>query len=240
MYHDHPLFSSDPTALQIIGYYDDIEVCNPLGSSAKKHKLSVFLFSIGNLHPKYRSSLKCIYLFAVAKADDVSTYSTDAILSSFISDIKILATSGISVVCRSGAARTFKGSLLAFLADNVASHAIGGFKGSFSRSYWFCRSCMATHSQASSNFVALVSQPRTPDSHKHHCSLLKGVLQEHHSCTYGVNRRSKLEDIFGFSVVRNLPHDVMHDLLEGIVHDELTLLLNHCVFCKHFSFSEVK
>lgn len=39
VYKSHPLFSSDPTALQIIIYYDDVEVCNPLGSRAKKHKL---------------------------------------------------------------------------------------------------------------------------------------------------------------------------------------------------------
>ena len=114
VYRDHPLFSSDPTALQIIGYYDDIEVCNPLGSSAKKHKLSIFLFSLGNLHPKYRSSLKCMYLFAVAKANDVSTYTTDAILSPFISDVKVLATSGVSVACPNGATRTSKALFLLY------------------------------------------------------------------------------------------------------------------------------
>ena len=35
----HPLFSVDPYALQIILYYDDCEVCNPIGSYAKVHKL---------------------------------------------------------------------------------------------------------------------------------------------------------------------------------------------------------
>ena len=34
-----PLFSTDPCALQIMLYYDELEVCNPLGSKAKKHKL---------------------------------------------------------------------------------------------------------------------------------------------------------------------------------------------------------
>ena len=98
---------------------------------------------------------------------------------------------------------------------------------------------MATHSQASSNFVGCAFQPRTPGNHKLHCDLLNGALPEHHSVTYGVNRRSKLDDIPVFFVVRNLPHDVMHDLLEGIVHDELTLLLNHCISCKYFSVSKV-
>ena len=39
VFWSHPLFSLDPQALQIIVYYDDCEVCNPLGSKAKKHKL---------------------------------------------------------------------------------------------------------------------------------------------------------------------------------------------------------
>ena len=39
VYKSHALFSHVHQALQIIAYYDDVEVCNPLGSRAKKHKL---------------------------------------------------------------------------------------------------------------------------------------------------------------------------------------------------------
>ena len=35
----HPLFSNNPSALQVMLFYDDVEVCNPIGSRAKKHKL---------------------------------------------------------------------------------------------------------------------------------------------------------------------------------------------------------
>ena len=44
-----PLFKDDPCALQIQLYYDELEVCNPLGSKAKKHKLgkiNMFLSTI--------------------------------------------------------------------------------------------------------------------------------------------------------------------------------------------------
>ncbi len=40
-YKYHPLFQGDPCALQIKLYYDDIEVCNALGSKTKKHKLGI-------------------------------------------------------------------------------------------------------------------------------------------------------------------------------------------------------
>ena len=38
-YKNNPLFVKFSSALQIVIYYDDIEVCNPLGSSAGVHKL---------------------------------------------------------------------------------------------------------------------------------------------------------------------------------------------------------
>jgi hypothetical protein len=46
LYNSHNLFSKDHTALQLIVYYDDVEVCNPLGSRAKKHKLAIFYYSL--------------------------------------------------------------------------------------------------------------------------------------------------------------------------------------------------
>lgn len=42
LYKTHPLFSQDPHALQLILYFDEFEVCNPLGSRANKHKIGMF------------------------------------------------------------------------------------------------------------------------------------------------------------------------------------------------------
>ena len=36
---DHPVFGIDPYALQLLLYFDELEVCNPLGSRPNKHKL---------------------------------------------------------------------------------------------------------------------------------------------------------------------------------------------------------
>lgn len=40
-YSTHSLFSTSANALQLLLYYDDVEVCNPLGSSRVKHKLGM-------------------------------------------------------------------------------------------------------------------------------------------------------------------------------------------------------
>lgn len=38
-FKSHPLFTIHRTGLQIQLYYDDVELCNPLGSSRTKHKV---------------------------------------------------------------------------------------------------------------------------------------------------------------------------------------------------------
>ena len=37
--HSRRLFQTDPHALQIIIHYDDLEVCNPLGTKSSLHKV---------------------------------------------------------------------------------------------------------------------------------------------------------------------------------------------------------
>lgn len=89
-YSSHPLFKNDPTALQIILYYDDVEVSNPLGSSATIHKLGLFYFTLGNLEPRLRSSTDSIQLVAVVKTEYFEKYSPNEILRPFVDDLKKL------------------------------------------------------------------------------------------------------------------------------------------------------
>ena len=65
-YKTHPLFSNDQNSLEIMVYYDDLEICNPIGSRATKHKLGRFGCS----------SLKC--LTGLPKTD-FSMYNNNAL-----------------------------------------------------------------------------------------------------------------------------------------------------------------
>ena len=40
----HPIFS-DLRSIQIVAYYDELEVCNPLGTHTKKHKLGIIIYT---------------------------------------------------------------------------------------------------------------------------------------------------------------------------------------------------
>ena len=233
-YRSHPLFGTDHSALQIIAYYDELEVVNPIGSYVSKHKLGCMFFMLGNIRPQYRSTLKAINLVAVAKHEDITKYGIDVFLAPFVEDLKSLYCDGISVMIGTES-KTFRGGLLAFLADNLAAHAIGGFKEGVGFALRVCRTCMTTSSQCQTLFTEENFQLRNPELHFQQCQLLEGRLRGHYSTNFGINRCSILEDVPGFSVTSCMPHDIMHDLFEGVVQYEMKLLLVHCVDEKFFS-----
>ena len=65
-------------------------------------------------------------------------------------------------------------------------------------------------------------------------------VRERLSTTYGVNRRSVLDNVKYFDVCKCFPEDVMHILLEGVVPYETKLLLkllieNKCLTVKELN-----
>ena len=238
VFSNHSLFSTNKHALQIVGYYDDLEVVNPLGSYMKKHKLGCLYFFLGNIRPQYRSTLKNIHLVAVGQTEDIQHYGTNAFLTPFVEDLKKLYLDGLSIKVGDNNV-ILNGGLIAFLADSLAAHAIGGFKGSMSFSLRVCRTCMVTPDQIQQCYSESSCTLRTPENHFEQCSLLEGHLRNHFSTTYGINFLSVLEEVPGFSVINGLPHDIMHDLYEGVVPFELKLLLQHCVSRKYFTIDEL-
>lgn len=229
LFKSHPLFSIDPYALQIIGYFDELEICNPLGSHIKTHKVGIVFFSLGNIHPKFRSSLRAMNLVIVCTKPVLEEHGLDVIMEPFIRDLNVLATTGISVLVN-GTERVFKGALLTFLADNLASNELGGFKLSFSFSFRFCRSCLLKNDEISQYVTCAGLVNRSLALHEEQCKQLVGPTRSHYSKTYGINRRSALLNVAHFSMFGGgLPHDIMHDILEGIAPLEIKLLLKHCI-----------
>ncbi len=226
VYKQHPLFSCDEASIPIIGYYDEVELCNPLGSSSKKHKVGCLFFSIGNLHPQFRSQLKCIFVAGFVRNTVIKRH-LNLFLRPFVESIAKLSKDGLKISIK-GEERVFKVSLLAMLADTLAAHALGGFKESMSFARRICRSCMATTEQIKTDFLESDYELRTPENHS---MQLKKLTEDYaiNSIQFGINRPSELDKIEHFSVVQNLPHDVMHDLLEGVIPLEMKLLLTYHV-----------
>ena len=143
--------------------------------------------------------------------------------------MKVLATDGISVPIN-GTERTFRGALLSMLGDNLSCHALGGFKESFWFAFRICRTCMIRREEYKHVSILNELVLRTDSRHREHCELIDGPTGGHYSKIYGINRRSILLDI-SYNTMFNggMPHDIMHDVFEGGVALELSLLLGHCI-----------
>ena len=179
-----------------------------------------------------------IHLAITATVPVIERHGIDHILKPFLNDIKKLESTGLSVTIN-GTSRTFNGSLLVFLADNLASHMLGGFKESFSFSTRICRTCNASQATYKTLFNSNSFILRTDSQHRSQCDLLQGQLESHFSQSHGIKRRSMLLDLSSFRLVEGgLPHDAMHDIFEGVCVREINLLLHHCINAKYFSLQE--
>ena len=107
---NHPMFKQNSEMLQLILYFDELEVANPLGSKRGKHKLGnffivfqtwsintfkscigVFYWMLANIHPAYRSTIHSIQLLAVVNAISLKTYGIDTVLKPAVEELKKLA-----------------------------------------------------------------------------------------------------------------------------------------------------
>ena len=236
LFKSNPLFSSEPHSLQIIAYYDELELCNPLGTHVKQHKLGIIFYVLGNIHPKYCSSLKAINLVACAPVPFIEKHGINKILEPFINDLIVLYSTGVTVVVQNNS-HNFKGALLAFLADNLASNLLGGLKLSFSFAFRCCRTCMTPTKKFSEYLTDNDCVLRDTKSHEEHCDLLKTPAFAHYSKVYGINNCSSLLDVPTYSMFGGgLPHDLMHDVFEGVVSVEGKLLLTTLINQGFFSY----
>ena len=176
-------------------------------------------------------------LVAVATTPVIEKHGLDAILKPFLDDIKKLSQ-GCELSVR-GKTQLVKGDLLCFMADNLANSALGGFKESFSFSYRFCRTCMIPTKEIKTCINTKGIALRNDANHELQCHELQGPLSGYYSKTYGINRRSSLIDVSNYSIFGGgLPHDMMHDIFEGVAQYEIKLVLKHCIAKSYFTLNE--
>uniref|UniRef100_A0A1X7V4A6 Uncharacterized protein n=1 Tax=Amphimedon queenslandica TaxID=400682 RepID=A0A1X7V4A6_AMPQE len=227
----HPLFSADKTALQIQLYYDDVEICNPLGSRAKKHKLALFYFTIGNIPPKYRSPLANIHLLCVTKSVTLQKYGAHKVLQPIMNKIKKLEEDGISIKT-DDCVHHFYGTISVFQGDNLGSQFIGGYK-SLASAHRKCRHCLSVSDDMQSKFLAHEFKERNRSTHEYHIRALKtnSATHEHISKSFGINEDSVLHKSTYFHITEGLVPDIMHDVLEGclpyVVKEMLKVFISH-------------
>ncbi|KAL6458608.1 hypothetical protein MHYP_G00320800, partial [Metynnis hypsauchen] len=73
-FKENPILSQEQLSISLGLYVDEFEICNPLGTSRKKHKITAIYWVIANLPAKYRSALSSIYLALLSNSNDVKTF----------------------------------------------------------------------------------------------------------------------------------------------------------------------
>lgn len=90
LYKENTFFNVQDPRVVLSFYVDDFEVCNPLGTSRRKHKLCAVYWILANLPPGSHSSLSSIYLSVLCKSEDVKTYGFNKVLEPLLEDLKTL------------------------------------------------------------------------------------------------------------------------------------------------------
>ena len=72
-------------------------MCNPLGTSREKHKITGVYWVLANVPLLFRSALKSIYLAVLCKAADVETYGYGKVLETLLKDLAQLEEEGLFI-----------------------------------------------------------------------------------------------------------------------------------------------
>ena len=228
LFKSHPLFSVKPSALQLILYSDEIELCNPLGAHTSVNKLLMFYYTLGNIDPKFRSKLAAIRLLAIAKAKDITQAGVDVILERIEKDLRELYI-GVKI----GNGETIYGAVISVCGDTLAQHDLAGFKSGVGFAFSKCRHCECDFETMQNNFDENSFTMRTLENHMRQCREIERTRTDHLKnalkTTYGINRRSKLTDFPAYDLIQQTPQDIMHIMLEGVVPLEMKCVLKHLI-----------
>lgn len=233
-FKENPLLSREELSIAVGLYIDDLEICNPLGTSRKKHKVCAVYWVIANLPIKYRSSLSSIYLAVLCNSNDVKTYGYEKILEPLLKDIELLEKQGLFIQ-RLGA--SIKGTVLFVSTDNLGAHSLAGFQESFNVDKC-CRFCLVSRKDIQTTEVRSGLFPlRTKLSHE--ANVLELKQNENVQSVDGIKRVCVLNRLTYFHTSTGFPPDFLHDLLEGIVPVELSLCLKKLISNKYFTLDEL-
>jgi len=230
LYRSISLFAEDKTALQLLLYFDECEVVNPLGSRRGIHKIGFIYMSLRNVHPMYNSRLSNIHIVAAFNSIDRSRYGFDKILAPVVRDIRQLEQ-GVDLKLRDGTIVHKRGTVVLLAGDNLGLNQLCGYVESFSATH-FCRLCMTDKVECGNTCRDDHVQLRTEEQYTQQ---LQGVLDGSLTTKEcGIKTSCLLNSLQYFHITENVSVDVMHDMLEGIVPYELKLILSEFIFVKKY------
>lgn len=235
LYQNNALFQNNHIALQVILYFDEFTLTNPYRDRGKNYKISAVYLQLGNLHPKYRSSLENIHLVLLCKHLYVKKYGFDAVLRPCIRDLQVLESEGIDIQLDDNHYHFF-GTVSYVVADNLGAHGIGGLYENFSTVLRLCRFCNATKPTLTL-FREEEFQLRSVESWSRQVTAIQADPTL--APVYGIKAKSPLDNLQYFNVVHGLPSDIAHDFLEGIAPALTKATLVSIITERHITYEQL-
>lgn len=222
-YRENVFVAEEEVVLSLAFYIDEFEVCNPLGTSRKIHKITAVYWMILNLPAKWRSTLTSIQLAVLGRSVDVKKFGYDKLLEPLIKDLKALEQNGVFVETLG---HYVKPTVFCVCADNLGAHSLAGYQENFNVDK-FCRFCLISRDQIAT--VKASDFPlRTVEEHNSFVEQLKqsDTLQS----VNGVKSECSLsKHLRNFHPVTGFPPDILHDFFEGVIPVELSLCLRDLI-----------
>lgn len=224
MYKQHPMFSSNSKAVQIKLYYDEVELCDGLGSKAGARQKLGFVYSqYGNLPPMHQAAWSSINLVAIIRYPHVKKYGLAPLAEMIVDDIKKIEN-GIELPNGD----IVYGTVSALTGDNLATHMFCGFKESFTAEHP-CRFCMASYKEMQIMIREDTQLLRKKEKHDEQVKEIETAATDEEkaelSKDYGINKSCPLNKLIGFHAVTSTPPDIPHDFMGGMIPLNTKLLL---------------
>lgn len=216
--------------IPLLIYFDDFEYLNPLGSHSGIQKVGAVYIKIMCLPDYIASKLSHIFLAMLFFTEDRKKFGNAPIFKVLIDRLNILQNEGISVNYKQYS--IIKLIPCVVTGDNLGVNSILGFTESFS-SLHYCRFCR-------SNNIDMKSQLFEQNEHLRNLCNYKEDVNINNLNITGIKEDSIWNTLKNFHVVENFSVDCMHDLLEGVCHYDLTVILKSFILKeKYFSLQQL-
>lgn len=204
--------------LPLFVFYDDFQA-NP-ALSPHPHKVGATYISVPCIPPPCQSVIKHIFLSVLFETDARAEFGNQKTFAPLVKDLSILEKKGILVNTGTRLVRVY--FLLGLLTgDNLGLHCLCGVVEGFSANFP-CRFCKADKKNVRVMITEDETVLRTQKSFEEDLAVGNVTLT-------GVKEYCVFNSIPSFEVSEKIFVDPMHDLLEGIAHYDMLVILRHFV-----------
>lgn len=225
----------DKNVIQIQLAMDDFEVCCPVKSKVKIHKICGVYFQIMNLPANIASKIDNIFLVALASSEDLKNDELLNDLNELITDdLKTLETKGF----KTNDGKYWKGALVNMACDNLGSNTVFGFSKGFNATF-YCRICEMSRDQCEISTYEVADKLRSKLSHEEHVKFVNENPKCKLTDSVGVRMGCLYNTLENYDMFENATFDIMHDIHEGIIPFFLGVFFEHCIQQKIYTESQL-